>query len=189
MNNLNYKITLSKEELQLCKEFSKNVNTTFYATRNQWDVIKRESDAFVGKAGEIVVYNYLKPKYPNISYPDFKIYKTKEKSWDFDLKDLSFNLHVKTQEILQGNKYGISWIFQNTDKHIFVDYSDKDYVAFVSMNLLNQYGEIKSIISLNFLHENKLFAPPVLQKLQSNKSAVYYKDLEIFSNNVCELFV
>jgi hypothetical protein len=169
----------SSEDIKKCKEFSENVDTSFYSSRNQWDENKRKADSYIGKLGELLIYNYLKPKYPEISYPDFNIYKPREKSWDYDLKHPFFNLHVKSQESIQSAKYGVSWIFQNTDKHIFKEYSDKDYVGFVGINILNKSGEIKAIVQLKLLHENLLFKLPILEKLQkANKLAVYYKDLE-----------
>jgi len=182
------KIIFTPEDLKKCTEFSEQVDTSLYAQRNQWDADKRKADSKIGKLGELAVYYSLKDKYPNISYPDFKIYKAKEKSWDFDLKDEKFNLHVKTQESLQASKFGESWIFQygdgkkrHYDKEIFDQTSPNQYVAFVKVNLLTKEGEVRAIVSLEMLHENKLFALPVLQKLQiANKLAVYYKDLERF---------
>ena len=173
------KIIFTPEDLQKCVEFSEQVDTSFYEKRNQWNATKRIADSKIGKLGELAAYYFLKDKYPNISYPDFKIYPTKQKSWDFDMKHESFNLHVKTQESLQASKFGESWIFQSQDKHIFNIYSNIDYVAFVKVNMLQKEAEVRAIVSLEMLHNNKLFALPVLEKLQmANKLAVYYKDLE-----------
>jgi hypothetical protein len=186
------KIIFTPEDIQKCTEFSEQVDTSLYAQRNQWDAEKRKADAKIGKLGELVVYQNLIEKYPNITYPDFKIYKAKEKSWDFDLKAPTFNLHVKTQEALQGAKFGESWIFQygngknrHYDREIFDRTSPNQYIAFVKVNLLAKEGEIRAIVSLDLLHENKLFALPVLEKLQkANKLAVYYKDLQKFSDKL-----
>jgi len=163
-----------KEDLDICTKFSEEVDTSFYSKRNQFDNTKRKADTKIGKLGELAVYYHFKDK--NISYPDFKIYSAKEKSWDYDLKTKNENIHVKSQETLQGAKYGISWIFQLEDKHI-KNYNDNDYVAFVSVNLLNKSAEIKSIMSVKSLHEKQLFKKPILNKLNS-KSAVYFEDLK-----------
>ena len=189
------KIKFTNEDLEKCSEFSENVDTSLYAQRNQWDTNKRKADSKIGKLGELAAYYSLKDKYPNISYPDFKIYPAKQKSWDFDLKDEKFNLHVKTQESLQASKFGESWIFQygngrnrHYDKEIFDQTSPNQYVAFVKVNLLTKEGEVRAIVSLDMLHENKLFALPVLQKLQiANKLAVYYRDLEQFPEEIWQL--
>lgn len=177
------KIIFSDDDLNICKEFSEAVDTKFYAGRNQWDANKRKIDAKIGKLGELAVYYSLKDKYPDISYPDFKIYTTRQKSWDYDLKSTTFNLHCKTQENLQSIKFSKSWIFQAEDKHIFRDNKDNDYVAFVCVNMLEKSAVIQKILSVNSLHTNKLFKKPVLAKLVS-KLAVYFEDIKDFN---CEL--
>jgi len=172
------KIKFSEEEIANCEDFSQKVDTTLYARRNQSDNEKRKKDAKIGKMGEIAVFNFLKEKYPTLTSPDFNIYSAKEKSWDFDLKATNFNVHVKTQDYMQGLKYDESWIFQNEDKHIFKEYSDNDYVVFVTVNLQKKEAEIRGICKLKLLHDNSLFALPKLLQLQNNKRAVYLKDLE-----------
>jgi hypothetical protein len=171
------KIIFSPEDIKKCTEFSELVDTSLYAQRNQWDADKRKADSKIGKLGELAVYYSLKDKYPTITYPDFKIYKPREKSWDFDLKHEKFNLHVKTQESLQAAKFGESWIFQNEDKHIFKNYNDNDYVVFVGVNMFQKHGIIKQILPVKLLHEMQLFKKPVLAKLIS-KSAVYFEDIK-----------
>jgi hypothetical protein len=170
------KINFSQDDLDKCKQFSESVDTKLYAKRNQFDATKRIADSMIGKIGELTVYYNFLEKYPTITYPDFNIYPANKKSWDYDLKHETFNLHVKTQEVLQGAKFGVSWIFQNEDKHIFKTYSENDYVAFVSVNMLQKHGEIKHILPVTLLHEMSLFKKPVLAKLAS-KSAVYFEDI------------
>lgn len=189
------KITFTPEEIEKCVEFSESVDTSLYARRNQWDADKRKADSKIGKLGEIAVYRSLVDKYPGLTYPDFKIYKPREKSWDFDLKHEKFNLHVKTQETLQASKFGESWIFQygdgkkqNYDREIFDRTSPNQFIAFVKLNLLEGYGLVRAIVSLDLLHDKKLFASPVLEKLKyANKVAVYYKDLEKYKDQLWQL--
>jgi hypothetical protein len=189
------KIIFSPEDIKKCTEFSELVDTSLYAQRNQWDADKRKADSKIGKLGELAVYYSLKDKYPTITYPDFKIYKPREKSWDFDLKHEKFNLHVKTQESLQAAKFGESWIFQygngknrHYDREIFDRTTPNQYVAFVKVNMMKNEGEVRAIVSLDMLHDNNLFALPMLEKLQfANKKAVYYKDLEKYPNQIMVL--
>lgn len=182
------KIIFTPEDVEKCTEFSNQVDTSFYAKRNQWDADKRKADSKIGKFGELAVYYSLKEKYPTITYPDFNIYPARQKSWDYDLKHESFNLHVKTQETLQAAKFGESWIFQSEDKHIFKIYTDKDYVAFVKVNLMKNEAEVRAIVQINTLHDNKLFELPVLEKLRyANKLAVYYRDLEKYPDKLWSL--
>jgi hypothetical protein len=170
-------IFFNDTELSLCKDFSEQVDTSLYAQRNQFDSQKRKADSKIGKLGELLVYNILSKKYPTLTYPDFKIYKPREKSWDYDLKHETFNLHVKTQEALQASRFGQSWIFQLEDKHIFKNYKDNDYVAFVYLNVYKNFGTIKNIVPVKILHEMNLFKKPVLAKLY-NKTAVYFEDIQ-----------
>ena len=189
------KYSFSKEEIDKCKTFSENVDTSFYARRSQHNEEKRKKDALIGKLGEIAVYNILKNKITNLNYPDLNIYSASKKSWDFDIKGDNVNLHVKTQDIEQGEKYGVSWIFQygngknsHYDKEIFDNLTPNQYVAFVSLSLQENFAIIRTIVKLDFLHENKLFGLPKLEHLQkANKKAVYLKDIERFAMNISHL--
>jgi len=143
-------------------------------------------DQRIGKLGEIAVFNFLKDSYPCISYPDFNIYDVKNKSWKSDLQipSCGYQIHVKSQNVLQSIKYGESWIFQygdgkskSYDKEIFDNKLSEDiFVAFVVVDLHYKTATVKAIPSLKFLHENKLFKKPV-KNFNSTKLAVYYKDI------------
>ena len=61
------KYYFTQEEIDKCKSFSESVDTSFYARRSQFNEEKRKKDSFVGKLGEIAVYNYLKSKINNIT--------------------------------------------------------------------------------------------------------------------------
>lgn len=176
-------IKFTKEHLQKADEFANAVNTSLYARRNQWDADKRKLDSKIGKLGELAVYEALKPTISDLSYPDFAIYTAKQKSWDYDLKAKDINLHVKCQNIVQGQRYGESWIFELTDKHIFKEYTDNDYVAFVTVDLAKGEGYIKSILKVSELHKNQLFKKPKLDKLVS-KAAVYYTDISSYDKSL-----
>jgi hypothetical protein len=172
------KIVLDDSELSIIKEFAEKIDTGFYATRNQFNASKRTTDQITGKMGEFAVYKYLSPKI-NISKPDCNIYKRSEKSWDFDLKAENINMHVKSQSLESGERYGISWIFQHNDKEVFNSTKPNQFVSFVSVDMQKAECIIRSIIKLEDLHNNKLFKLPKLKKLQEmNKLAVYFKDIE-----------
>lgn len=176
----------TKEEIDAAQLFSESVDTSFYSTRNQFNESKKIKDSFIGKLGEFAAYHYLKDKVEDISVPDLNIYDAKSKSWDFDLKSKSANFHVKTQDLVQGEKYGTSWIFQygngksrSYDKEIFDKLTDNQYIAFVSLDLEKLCAHIRACVNLNHLHDKKLFGMPKLEHLQrANKLAVYLKDLE-----------
>lgn len=179
-----YNYTFTEEEINKCKEFSEKIDTSFYAKRNQFNNEKRKKDQLIGKLGEILSYNYLKNKISDISYPDFNIYEKKNKSWDFDMKSSSHNIHVKSQDIEQAKRYGESWIFQagdkqkGYDKEIFDRLSKNQFVSFCIIDIKNNCGTIKSIVNVDFIHENSFFKLPKLEWLQQmNKKAVYFVDI------------
>jgi hypothetical protein len=173
------KITFTPEDIQICSDFAEKMDTSLYAKRNQSDENKRRLDSKLGKMAELAVYYALKEPYPNISYPDFNIYKPREKSWDYDLKvPDQKNIHVKGQDYLSAMRYSESWVFQNEDKHIFKTYTDKDYVVFVLLNYLQKHATIRAILPVSLLHEKQLFKKMVLPHLTS-KSAVYYEDIKL----------
>jgi hypothetical protein len=185
-----YKFT--SEEIKAAELFSEAVDTSFYSTRNQFNESKRKKDSLIGKLGEFAAFHYLKDKISNLSFPDLNIYDAKQKSWDFDLKGDNANIHVKTQDLVQGEKFGVSWIFQfgdgkskSYDKEIFDKISDNQYVTFVSIDLERFTAYIRGVVLLEHLHNKKLFGLPKLEHLQrANKLAVYLKDLERYPDNL-----
>jgi hypothetical protein len=172
-------------------EKSITTNIGIYKTRNQPNIKKGMNDNKVGKVGEEVVHSYLKDKIPAITSPDYAIYKVRNKSWEKDLRDINSDIKVgvKTQTTVSANKYGESWVFQNTDKGIYSD--DKtdrnNYIALVLIDLDIKIGIIKAIIRIPWLHNKKLFKPMKLAYLQNNKQAVYYNDLLKYENELWQI--
>jgi hypothetical protein len=168
----------SQEILDAVMVFANSIDTSFYATRNQLNNEKRKRDQIIGKLGEFAVKELLANKYPDLSDPDLKIYSARKKSWAFDLSSSSINLHVKSQDIIQGSKYGVSWIFQVGDKEVF-NPSTESSVAFTSVNLSAGTVDLLGVVKVSTLHDQKLFKLPKLEYLQKmNKLAVYYDDLK-----------
>ncbi len=176
-------IKFSDADIKKCEKFASEVNTSFYASRGQFNAEKRKLDSQIGKMGELAVYYYFTDKEIEVSKPDTKIYKKAEKSWDHDIIGKDFNLHCKSQNISQGLRYGTSWIFENTDKAIFKNIQDNDYVSFISVDLENKTADIKAIIKLTDLHKFSCFKKPKLDYLIT-KSAVYFDDLKTLPKEV-----
>ena len=174
----NAKYSFSEEEIKLVKDFSIKINTTYYSNRNQFDNDKRTTDQIVGKLAEIAIFNLLKDKVKSITYPDFTIYSNDRKSWLSDLKAGKINIHSKAQSLEQSKIFGLSWIFQINDKHIFSQFTDNDYVIFVVIDLVKYDAEIKSIAQVSSLHDEKLFKDPKIKSLVGNKKAIYFDDLK-----------
>ena len=176
-------IIFTEKQINTCIDFANSINTSYYASRSQINDDKRKNDQLIGKLGEIATYEILKYKLPNLTYPDFKIYEAKGKSWAFDLMTTDVNLHVKSQSAESGKRYGISWIFQSTDKEIFGRVTPNQYISFVTINLQIKQAIIRAIVKLDFLHDNNLFDYPKLDYLKTNnKRAVYLDSLQKFTN-------
>jgi hypothetical protein len=173
-------IKLEDDIIKKINQFAESINTGFYSSRNQGNNDKRITDQKCGKFGEYGVFFYLKSKNINVSEPDCKIYKVREKSWSPDLKiiDTDTNIHVKSQSIQSGKRYGVSWVFQKNDKHVFNTDSNNQYVSFVSVDLIKNECDIKSIVKLDILHNENLFKAPKLDYLKKNKCAIYYNDIK-----------
>jgi len=171
-------IKLTNQEIYEIQNFVEKSEVNFYSTRNQFDVNKKKNDIKIGKCGEYIVYKYFNKKYPTITKPDFNIYEKYDKSWDYDLKTDKYNIHVKSQDYSSSKLFGISWIFEKSDKHIFQNYGDNDWVCFVLVNINNYTGKILKLVKIKTLHEKNLFKSPKLNKLKT-KLAVYFSDLKL----------
>lgn len=189
------KFTILDLDLEKCQKFAEDsvgTNASKYAYRGQGNILKVKTDITVGKLGEIAAYNFLSPKYPNLSGPDFQIYQKKDKSWSPDLLDPVANIKVgvKSQDIKSSNAYGMSWVFQynfgknfDCDKEVFGEEKEPNHlICFVSVNLPKKEGEIKGLVQVPWLHENQMFKPMKKANLVGNKVAVYMEDLEKHEN-------
>lgn len=189
MNVFDSKLTISPEIFEKCINFSlASAPTNMYAINRRGqthpEYIKKQIKN--GKIAEVLVHSELSKIYPGLSSPDFNIYDNKSKSWDSDLKDATSNIKVavKSQEMEQALQYYESWVFQfndgkrfDCDKDIFnKDIDPHYYVAFVLLNTPKKIGQIKAVVSVQWLRKNNLFQQMTLQKFNvtHNKLAVYY---------------
>jgi hypothetical protein len=191
------KFIITPELLAKCLQFGKNsVGTSKdkYASRNQNNIEKIIKDIQRGKVAEQCVYDKLVLNYSNLSKPDFNIYEKKDKNWDPDLKDNDSLLKfaVKSQNKKSASMYGESYVFQignrkyDCDTSIFGEIDLNHYVCFVSIDFDKNIGEIRGIVKVQWLHDNKLFKPMQLAYLKS-KVAVYYSDLEQYKNQLFQI--
>jgi len=188
---------ITEDIFNKCKKFAEDsVKTSVdkYARRNQFDVEKIIKDIRNGKIGEEGTYHSLLECLPTLNPPDDQIYDKKQKSWDPDLKDASgIKVAVKSQDIDSAVNYGESWVFQigngkyDCDASVFKEIDPNHYVAFNALNVPKRRGTIKAIVKVQWLHENNLFKPMKLRHLQNNKVAVYYSDLEQYTNQLFQL--
>lgn len=164
-----------------CDNFGKQCQkTTCYDFRGQSDTDKIALDHSNGKVGEWCVYSVLKRQYPGITTPDMKIYNGNQKSWESDLIDSASDLKfaVKTQEVHQSNRFGMSWIFHRTDKEVFGPEQKNLYICFVLLDRAAKSACVCAIVSCDLLHKNSLFKPLKISRLNATKRAIYYADIK-----------
>ena len=186
-------IELPKKVLKACDNFGEKISTKYIAQKRNQNSNKVNKDHAIGKKGECVVYLAFKEGMENgwvLDKPDFKIYKAKDKSWDADLilrKGKSVKkIHIKTQEVTQSERFGLSWIFQfrnkdgkgGKDSEIFRIKDKNSFVCFVSFDNKDGIGKICYICSVSYLLKNKLFKDPKKESLHGIKKCVYAKDIK-----------
>jgi hypothetical protein len=200
------KFKIDEYTLNTCKKFANDSvysSLDKYADRHGFDVndasaveralTKFSKDIVIGKVGEEFVYRAYREKFPNLTLPDYEIYSVKNKSWAPDLKDENFTLAVKSQDIKSKIDNDESWTFQSgsngrdTDKEVFDNANDNKFVALVSLNIPKRTGEIKAVVRISWLLKNKMFQPMKIERLQSNKTAVYFDDLLKYKDDLWQL--
>lgn len=165
---------VSQDIVKLCQHFAEKcyvTNIDEYSRRNQNDEEKIMHDIFIGKLAEFGVYFILLDKGINdITIPDISIYKSKNKSFDSDLKNKKYNFHIKTQTIQASKKFEESWLFQKNDPLVL---KPKESDFFIGTQYNENEFEIKILLSKKV--KNLKFEKPKLDKL-FNKTCVYLKN-------------
>ena len=152
-----------------------------YRLRGESKAEKMRIDLITGALGEYAVYNYFKSLGLKCSRPDLKIYNTRKKSYDADLKAENFSgekvdVHVKSQTKASVKRYNQSWLFQRKDKlvsdprideiMVFTNVCEKTWgvsiVGFVHPRLVSRFG---------------LWGECKVPFYQKTKVAIYLEDL------------
>ncbi len=157
---------------------SKVQSTTCYADSNQGNFEKIKNDHYISKIGEEAVCHVMRKfaDKKNILGPDYKIYIGNKKSWDSDLKINGIELAVKTQEITQAKKYGLSWTFQCSDYRKDPILKDPNkWICFVEFDQKN--GTCR--VFPPFRVKDLKFRDPKLKHLIGKKQVVYAEDLPL----------
>lgn len=133
-----------------------------------------KSDIITGAMAEFAVYNYLKSKGIEVTAPDLSIHSEREKSYAADLHSNVGDFHVKSQTAESANRYGLSWLFQDSDRLLTLP-SERAYLVFCMVD--GDEVEIKAIVHNIDIVESDVVSRPKIGKYAVTKKAIYHKDL------------
>jgi hypothetical protein len=171
-------INLTKKDREQAEAFA-DKRCGDSALYKQRGAFKRE-DIVVGALSEIAVYKLLREAGRDVSKPDFAIYETRKKSYEADLCDSQRHFHVKGQGRVSAKRYGISWLFQKSDK-IVKEPVLNHYIVPTNVDLDSNEVTVYGIISTTAIHSHKCWGECKLDWLNKTKCALYLKDLEILT--------
>jgi hypothetical protein len=150
--------------------------TTNYSDCNQTNYNLKVYQHYIGKLGELAVFLYLRQEGYNITEPDFKIYQSKDKSWDSDLKINDLHISIKTQDIESAKRFGLSWTFQHI-KNGRKDFTIKENPIVIPTLYDNfYYNKIRIIIFPSIEMKNIKFGEPKKESLKGKKLVMYAED-------------
>ncbi len=171
-------IYVSPEAVARATAFAEAViNTVNYRDSNQTIKKKIRDDHFVSKLGEEAVRLVFESRDCIVEGPDYSIYDSRQKSWAPDLRINSLDVAVKTQRRSAGNRYGLSWTFQDSPRRRdpILDMADA-WVCLVVYEDLKLGCEcvVYPLLKIKQL----IFEAPRLSKLVGKKQAVYLETLQ-----------
>lgn len=170
-------VHLSPEAVTRATAFAAAViNTVNYRDSDQAIKKKIHDDHFVSKLGEEAVCQVFIARNCEVKGPDYAIYGSKQKSWAADLRVNALDVAVKTQRRSAGNRYGLSWTFQDSPKRRdpILDVENAWVCLVVYEDLKPDYECI--VYPLRKIKQ-LIFEAPRLSKLAGKKQAVYLETL------------
>jgi len=172
------KIKIDKELLYRCEEFCRKRMTDsmhVYMHRGEQKVRKIYEDILTGVLAEWAVYLLLKDRIEGLSEPDMTIHEKQKKSYAPDLISPLYNFHIKGQSFLSAAKYGMSSLFQQTDK-LLLQPADNDVIVMCIVDKaavdVKFIGLVKDVLAANCV------SCPKIQRYGHTKYAIYLADLE-----------
>jgi hypothetical protein len=170
-------ILIPAEARKRAYKFADDVTTTVdYTDSHQSKKEKIRDDHFVSKLGEEAVRILFQGRECLVEGPDYGVYEAKRKSWAADLKVNGLDVAVKTQRRSAGNRYGLSWTFQNSPERRdpILDMPDA-WVCLVVFEDLKP--ETECLVYPLRKIKQLIFEAPRLAKLVGKKQAVYLETL------------
>ena len=170
-------ILIPAEARQRASTFADDVTTTVdYTDSYQSKKEKIRDDHFVSKLGEEAVRILFQGRECLVEGPDYGVYEARRKSWAADLKINGLDVAVKTQRRSAGNRYGLSWTFQDSpERRDPILDAPEAWVCFVVFEDLKPETECV-VYPLRKIRQ-LIFEAPRLAKLAGKKQAVYLETL------------
>lgn len=169
---MNYE--LSESLLRHCYLFADQhakSSRDLYSQRNQ-NTSNLTEKIYKSKIAEWVVYKHLRACGYSCTYPDHKIYDSKDKSYDADLYCHTKNTHIHVKSISKesADRYGLSWILESNDPIINKPQANHWFA-------LVQIDDVNSIRIIGWLNSTVAQYKPT--KLNHpTKLAIYYQDIK-----------
>jgi len=188
-------VTLPQEIVEKCMRFGRKwsaKSADCYQHRGQSNNDTTKEQHIEGKVGEWVACLILRQFGYSCTDPDMNVYEVHERNFEPDLfleplplpngskPNGRFKLSVKSCAVQRTPSWGLSWVFQEEDYGIFGHNGNNADLRAKVVVLTHVYkftGRILFAVSLGDLHKHNLFSPMMIERLQDNKVAVYYKDL------------
>lgn len=172
-------VEISPSQVNLAKQFAQNViNTVNYRDSNQTNRAKIQQDHFISKLGEEAVASIFQQHGLQIKGPDYTIYEGKAKSWEADLYVDDWELAVKTQNQNSANRYGLSWMFQSSERRR--DPILEDMQAWVCFVLCDEAKDYQCRVYPPYQIHELNFKDPKMAYLKGKKQVIYAQDLPNF---------
>ena len=170
-------VRLSLEAVRRASAFAEAVTDTVnYRDSNQAIKKKIHDDHFVSKLGEEAVCQVFIARNCDVKGPDYSIYESKQKSWAADLRINTLDVAIKTQRRSAGNRYGLSWTFQDSPRRRdpILDLENAWVCLVVYEDLKPNYECV--VYPLRRIKQ-LIFESPRLSRLEGKKQAVYLETL------------
>ncbi len=168
-------ISVPKSAFDKAEKFAQEViGTISYKDSYKATKAKIQKDFLIGTLGTHAVYSLFKIFTDNVSKPNHKVYKGKKKFWSPDLFVNNVGLSVKTQKSSSSKKYGLSWVFQHSNKRKDpVLRNPKGWICFVKFDEGTNKFKVFPPVQVRSLK----FREPKLYYLVGKKKVVYASDL------------
>lgn len=171
-------VHLSPEAVERARAFAEAVTDTVnYQDSNQTKKKKIQDDHWVSKLGEEAVRRVFEDRQCVVEGPDYAVYDARQKSWAADLKINTLEVAVKTQRRSAGNRYDLSWTFQDSPgRRDPILAMPEAWVCLVVYEDLKPGFEFLVYPLRKIKH--LIFEAPRLSRLVGKKQAVYLDTLQ-----------